>query len=559
MIVDYYRGSQVLFDGTNYIPIKNEKQNYLFGQDLISNNYLIDIFVCIIHFSSPHKFTIPGKKDIIRRESSSLINHFPKILTKTTKINQQIDMYAIVKIEKIENNIMFCEVCPNGYLGEVGDFNVENRMMEYVCTCHWKKSKKIVEQFLDLKSIDLTPSRLNLCDTTIYSIDPPGCLDIDDALHCSYNNETKEYEIGIHIADVSSFIPEDSVLNEELGRRVETVYDYKKKPIHMIPEELSIEHISLLEKKQKRAFSIILKLNENCDIIAVDFKKTLIMVTKNLTYDEAQNMITSDENIKNLYDVGLKLKSQIINAFPDGEIYDTHQMVAVYMIFANKLVGEKIQSFDCDNVLLRVHKSTIVDIVLSDNINPILLQKNSISNMEQAKYQIGTQNCSHSGLDLGFYTHMTSPIRRYADIIVHRQLWKVLNEIKLDRPNIKFIFMMNFYKKLFKIMERYMHVSEIAESLGTSCLETNAYITSINEDRESLRIFIPELDLDYDLKLIHNKMKSIMTTEYPDEYSIVLKNRQEEGNGIKYSLFQRITIKIVSTREPFMKLLIEIM
>jgi exoribonuclease R len=573
MIVDHYHGEFALFDGANYLPMQREEMaNNIFGRNVTNDRQVINTFVCIIHFSSSHTFTIPGKKDMIRKECSSLISQFPKILTKTTKLTQKKDMYAIVKIEKFENNILFCEVCSNGYLGEVGDPIIEERLMEFVCTAHWKNSKKMTSQFIELKNTDLTPVRTDLTEFEIYSIDPPGCLDIDDALHYRFDSINGEHEIGIHIADVSSFIVEGSTLDNELKSRVETVYNYKKKPIHMIPEELSVEHISLREGSPKRAFSVILRLNSNFEIINVEFKKTQINVTKNLTYDEAQEMIAnnSNENIEQLYKIGIKLKKQISRAFQNeiGEIYDTHQMVAVYMIFANKLAGEKIQLINPESVLLRVHtgqndqqKPEELEIFNEiehnlSSINPILIQKNMVSHMEQARYQIGVENCRHHGLDLGFYTHMTSPIRRYADIIIHRQLWKIISGEQITHPEIETIFSMNFYKKLFKQMERYMHVSEIASILGTTCQETDAYITSINEDRESIRIFVPKFDLDYDLRLVHNKMKSIIKVIISDR-KITIKNIHEETE-ISYELFQQIRIKFVATREPFVKLRFEI-
>ena len=189
---------------------------------------------------------------------------------------------------------------------------------------HWFISKKYIPSI-----IDLTPSRLDLTHLDVYSIDPFGCRDIDDAL--SFDNNI----IGIHIADVSSYIEEGGLLDNELSNRVETFYDIQK-TIHMIPEELSIHHMSLIEQSIKRAFSVLIYINNN-QIVNVEFKKTLIIVKKNMKYEDD---ITC---IQELYDIGKHLKETIKYAFPINEEYDTHQMVAVYMIIANKLVGEKIK------------------------------------------------------------------------------------------------------------------------------------------------------------------------------------------------------------------------
>jgi exoribonuclease R len=554
MIIADNQGKLVLFDGTNYFPLSEEHSNKIYGQNIDTNECIINTFLCIIHFSSSYTFTITGKKDVILKRSTSLIYQFPEIRTKTKNLKQKNDMYAIVKIEKIEKGIMFCEVV--SYLGEINDIEIESKLMELVCTAHWKNTKKMVQQFIELKEQDLTPIREDITELKIYSIDPPGCVDIDDALHYRFYEEDKEHEIGIHIADVSSFIPENSLCDNELKSRIETVYAPNMR-VDMIPSELSIGYISLLEKKPKRAFSIILRLNQDNEIVRVEFKKTLISVAQNLTYDQAQEMVTFDENIKNLYEFGKILKHKIIGSFPNDKSYDTHQMVEVYMIYANKLSGEKIQSVDPDNVLLRIHMGEHTELKISkQNIDNVLLEKNRVSRMEQARYQIGTQNCRHKGLDLSYYTHMTSPIRRYADIIVHRQLWKIINNEQISRPEVGTIFAMNFYKKLFKQMSRYMKLYEISCILDSQCHEAEAYIISINDDKESIRIFVPEYDFEYDLQLINHRMRHIINVQITEQ-KITLANMQDESEK-SYELFHKIGIKMVSSKEPFVKLRFEI-
>jgi exosome complex exonuclease DIS3/RRP44 len=579
MIVDYYAQQYVLFDGSHsYAPIVKTTEMPLLGRNIMSNKNLIDTFVCVIHFSSNFSHTIPGKKDMIRKECTSFLKNFPKMLVKTTKLLQKKDMYAIVRIEDYKNNMLLCEVISNGYLGEVNSKNceVESKLMEYICTSHWKRSKKILEQFNNLQTIDLTPNRTILDKFTIYTIDPSNCRDIDDALHCTYDSKLKQYYLGIHIADVSSYIPEDHILNEELARRVETVYDYQKEPIHMIPEELSIQYISLLEGKNKRAFSILITLNEKFDIIDVEFKKTMIVVKKNMTYDEAQNMVKTDDNIKLLYDIGLKLRLDISNAFPEGEQYDTHQMVAVFMIYANKLVGEKIQSYDPINVLLRTHQSPKCDnksdnkgdndssgsLPYTDTINTMLIKTNMTCGLERAKYGMGINNCSHFGLNLAFYTHMTSPIRRYADIIIHRQLWKAICGVPLLPQNIDELFVMNFYKNVFKLSERMMKNLDLASKIGDDCLEEDAYIVNISEDRDSVRLFIPNFDLTYDLRLINDNLRSIFKLTVEQDYDfkrdkMIVVNMQE-NTSVTYVLYQKVRVKIIKTLEAFVGIRIDL-
>lgn len=577
MIVDNYCGKISSFDGTYYTPLE-DTNNMIIGQDLETKLLSFEYLFGMIHFSSPYTFTILGKKDMIRKNFTPAIHNIQQMRVKTSKLTQKKDMYAIVKIEKIENNIILCDV-----VTYIEDNNINKNFMEYICSCGWKRTKKTTQLFSNCCDIDLTPEREDYTNKIIYSIDPDGCLDIDDALHCEYIEQTQEYEIGIHIADVSSFIEENSHMDNELKNRIETIYDYKKKPIHMIPEELSIQYISLLEKSKKRAFSVIIKAkinNSNIEIVDVKFKKTFICVKANLTYEKAQDMINVDVNIKNLYDIGILLKNKTNNElFFENEIYDTHQMVAIYMIYANKLVGEFLQQYDKNNVLLRVHKNkhnvtnnitNNVENNVENNIK-ILVQKNSLCKKEQARYQKSSVDSKHCGLNLDFYTHMTSPIRRYADIIIHRQLWNAINNKNLNVPETKTIFLMNYYKKIYKHAERFMKICEISELLNNACVQTEAYIVSINDDKFTMRLYVPKFDLDYDIPIIDKKLLHTKNIEISESKIIIKnkdKNKDKEKNKnkdkdnkteLEYVLFQKINIKMISSNEPFTKLYFQIL
>jgi len=557
MTIDFYHSNFVIFDGTSYLPTTDT----IFGKNVIDNSLCINIFVGIIHFSSKNTYTTK-KSGVIRKECSSFIRYFPQILAKTKKINQQIDMYAVLKIENVQDGMIYCDVLE--YLGEIGDSNVENNFIKITCTAHWNKTKALTDGYMRLCEIDLTPERKRYT-TEIYTIDPFGCVDIDDALHSKriYKNDILiGYEIGIHIADVSSFIVEDSIYDNELKNRIETVYLPKdQKPIHMIPEELSVQHISLRENVDRRGFSVILNLDIGMNILSVYFEKTLIYVTKNLTYEEAYEILLSQKNlcISDMYTIGKHLKQNIILSF-DNEIYDIHQMVAVYMIYANKLVGEKIQLYDSRNALLRTHhkKNNESSVSLDTEIDKILLKKYSVNLVEQARYQLGTLNCFHYGLNLEYYTHFTSPIRRYADILVHRLLWKVLSNIAIDRLNPSIIFKMNFYMKFYKQIERYSRIIEIARNINTQCdIITDAYIIYISDTYDMIRLYIPQYELDYDYYLIHPKLKHIITVNSENNYQRICISNNHTNTNICLTLFQKISIRLTLSNQHQTKLKVQ--
>lgn len=540
MIVDKHNGVFALFDGAHYSK-DNIPNNSIYGQNVVSNKFLIQKFICIIHFGSKYTYTIPGKKDTIRKEATSIVSYFPKILVKTKKISQKTDMFASVFIEKVENNVLYCDVCE--YLGNIDDKNVEDKLMEYSCTIQWKNIKK----YINIKDIDLTPNRTDLTHINIYSIDPYECKDIDDALHCIVKEQKENsitYEIGIHIADVSSYIKENSELDIELQQRSETIYVYNKAPIHMIPGELSIETISLMSGSKKRAFSFIFDVIVENDVVIISnikFIKTFVNVI-NLTYDQAQKMNDAKTNIDiiNMYNVGIKLGNSLNHK--NMKKYDSHEMVAIYMIFANKTVAETLSSKNKNNILLRCHNFKQQDIYNVKCDDDILYEKYNMYLMEQAKYQIGINNdlnnCGHRGLDLQFYTHMTSPIRRYADIIIHRQLWNAVCNDEIVKPSVETVFLMNFNKRMTKKLYNQMHIIEIANFIKSTdqCYITEeAYIIFINDINNSIRLYIKKFNLDYDLKFANYK------------------------NMQNLKLFENVKVKIISTQyNCFTKLLCEI-
>lgn len=134
--------------------------------------------------------------------------------------------------------------------------------------------------------------RVDLRDITICSVDPPGCTDIDDALHCR-KIDSGNYEVGVHIADVSHFIRPGNALDKEAASRATTVYLVDKR-IDMVPELLSSNLCSLRGNEERFAFSCIWEIDENANILSTKFHKSIIKSKKAMTYEEAQ-LIIDDE------------------------------------------------------------------------------------------------------------------------------------------------------------------------------------------------------------------------------------------------------------------------
>ncbi|KAI8575331.1 hypothetical protein K450DRAFT_262255 [Umbelopsis ramanniana AG] len=321
---------------------------------------------------------------------------------------------------------------------------------------------------------------LNVC-----SIDPPGCTDIDDALHVRAL-PNGNFEVGVHIADVTYFVKPGMPMDEEAAGRGTTVYLVDKR-IDMLPSLLGTNLCSLRSNVERLAFSCIWEMNENAEIVNVDFTKSVIKSKFSFTYEEAQNRIDDDrmqddvtKGIRTLNSFAKKLKQRRLEkgaltlASPEvrfnlendsqdpvdvelKELKDTNALVEEFMLLANISVAERIYSKFPDSALLRRHPTppdsnfeelrralsefnisleTSTSKELSDSLDRAVIPSDPYFNkmvrimttrcMLQAQYfSSGTeaeQDFRHYGLACPIYTHFTSPIRRYSDVMVHRLL-----------------------------------------------------------------------------------------------------------------------------------------
>ncbi|XP_074155335.1 exosome complex exonuclease RRP44 isoform X1 [Sminthopsis crassicaudata] len=326
-------------------------------------------------------------------------------------------------------------------------------------------------------------NREDLRHLCVCSVDPPKCTDIDDALHCR-ELENGNLEVGVHIADVSHFIRPGNALDQESAKRGTTVYLCEKR-IDMVPELLSSNLCSLRSNVDRLAFSCIWEMNHNAEILKTRFTKSAINSKASLTYAEAQMRIDSatmnddiTTSLRGLNKLAKILKRRRIDAgalilsspevrfHVDSETHDpidlqtkelreTNSMVEEFMLLANVSVAKKIHEEFSEHALLRKHpapppsnyevlvkaaKSKNLDFktdsakALADSLDQVespnfpylntLFRILATRCMMQAVYFCsGMDNdFHHYGLASPIYTHFTSPIRRYADIIVHRLL-----------------------------------------------------------------------------------------------------------------------------------------
>ncbi|KAI7906919.1 uncharacterized protein BX663DRAFT_426539 [Cokeromyces recurvatus] len=343
-------------------------------------------------------------------------------------------------------------------------------------------------------------NRRDLRDIRIFTIDPSTAKDLDDAVHVTKLSEN-EYEVGVHIADVSHFVHQHTALDHEAFDRGTSTY-LCDRVIPMLPSLLCEELCSLNPGVERLAFSVIWKMDDAGNIKETWFGKTIIKSCAKLAYDDAQHVIEGhglpktanvkfftvpevEQDIIYLFNLSKQMRQRrfangalsmnsIRLSFELNElgepcnvsIYeqkDANRLIEEFMLCANMSVAQKISKHYPNEALLRQHspphEKTLnefikiaeswgysfdgssagslqksFDAIDSEDIKTVL-RLIAIKPMQRAKYFCtGAYDISeyrHYALNVPLYTHFTSPIRRYADIIVHRQLEAALN----DKPS----------------------------------------------------------------------------------------------------------------------------
>ena len=344
---------------------------------------------------------------------------------------------------------------------------------------------------IDLDEAEIK-TRRDFREILTFTIDPLDAKDFDDAISIQ-RLENGNLEIGVHIADVSHYVRPNTPMDKEAVKRSNSVY-LVDRVIPMLPEQLSNVACSLRPNEDKYSFSAVFEMDETGKVHKEWFGKTVIHSNRRFTYEEAQEII---EGAKGEHDSELKLLDKIAKimrkrrmnngalsieseemrfrlgekGFPQEILIktskDAHKLVEEFMLLANRHVamflGKPTENKPKSTCIYRVHDTPdpakldifavfikkfgySVDLTqpdsISKNINKLLgdirlknefpmIQSMAIRSMAKASYEV--ENIGHYGLAFQYYTHFTSPIRRYADLIIHRML-----EDKLGKSAYKF-------------------------------------------------------------------------------------------------------------------------
>ena len=318
--------------------------------------------------------------------------------------------------------------------------------------------------------------RLDLRNDDIFTIDPADAKDFDDAVSVK-KLENGNLSVGIHIADVSHYVTHNSKVYEEAMKRATSVY-LVGKVIPMLPEKLSNNLCSLVPNKDRLAYSVILEFNSKIEVVNYQIKKTIINSKRRFTYEEVQEIIENNKGdflneITKLNKVAKHLRSErnsngSIN-FSRPEIKfeldkngkplavniktmkESNQLIEELMLLANRIVAGHFNKGDRKNArpfVYRIHdkpdetklyefaqfvkslgyKFNSTSKSLSKEFQKILTEAegtseeavlNEIAIRTMAKAIYSPENIGHYGLGFPNYSHFTSPIRRFPDLIVH--------------------------------------------------------------------------------------------------------------------------------------------
>ncbi len=369
-------------------------------------------------------------------------------------------------------------------LGTPGDNEVEMHAILAEFELPYKYPEKIIAEAEkianEIKPEDIK-NRRDFREITTITIDPEDAKDFDDALSIK-TLENGNYEIGVHIADVSHYVKPDTLLDQEAYNRATSVY-LVDRVVPMLPERLSNLICSLRPDEEKLTFSAVFEMDEKANILSKWFGKTIIKSDRRFTYDEAQQIIESgtgdfEDEVLRMNELAQKLREQryqqgsisfdkievkfhIDENGKPVDVYfkkskEANKLIEEFMLLANKKVAEEIGKGKSKNAektfVYRVHDEPDLDKLntfsnfikrygykislknkkeIASSMNNLLetvqgkSEQNVIENLairSMAKAEYSTDNIGHYGLAFDHYAHFTSPIRRYPDLMVHRLL-----------------------------------------------------------------------------------------------------------------------------------------
>jgi len=382
-------------------------------------------------------------------------------------------------------------------LGKAGSFDVEIASIAREFELPYKFPNSVlkeVEKFTEEIPEPEIKKRIDLRDKIIFTIDPEDAKDFDDAVSVE-KLPNGNFLLGVHIADVSHYVRENSATYKEALKRGTSVY-LVGKVIPMLPEKLSNQICSLVPGKDRLTFSVIAEVTPTGKIVNYEIHKSIINSKRRFTYEEVQKIIDDGEGefyeqIAMLNKIAKvmrekRIKKGSINFFTPEVVFkldkngkpvdisikqigESHNLIEELMLMANQIIATHVQPKKGEEVypfVYRVHdqpdKEKIIEFArfvrsLGYSFDPNSSNKskefqklldsvkgteeeavvNEVAIRSMAKAIYSTKNIGHYGLGFKYYTHFTSPIRRFPDLIVHNLIYNYLQNKLEKKYNIE--------------------------------------------------------------------------------------------------------------------------
>ncbi len=542
-------------------------------------------------------FVVPDNKELgtdifISKSNFEKAKNHQKVVVKITKYPRK-GMKAEGKITEV---LGFIDEAGVDMLSIIKEYNLLNEF-----------PKNVIEEAKNISREEIKPDgRKDFREEEIFTIDSEDAKDLDDAVSV-YKNDDETYTLKVHIADVSHYVREGSLLNREAIQRGTSVYMLDR-VIPMLPTELSNGICSLNEGKDRYALSVIMKIDKNGKVIDSDITKSIIRVTKRMTYTDVAKIIDrSDEKILKKYEKyiehfdRMKRLAKILKArrikdgylsleIPESKITLDKNGIAIkvepyklnfaneiieqFMLTANEAVAERFFWLNAP-FIYRVHEKPDEEKIKElnkylfnlgyrikgkfDDIKPkafaqILEEVKGkdeervvshllLRTLKVARYE--AENKGHFGISSKYYCHFTSPIRRYPDLFIHRVISKYLEE----NYNIA----ESFKEKYEKQAEKYAVSSSECEQIATKAERESEDIKKaeymqdkIGKEYDGIISSITSFGVFVELE---NTVEGLVRLEnIEDDYYIyddINKQLIGKENKKTYRLGQKVKIKVI--------------
>ena len=560
-----------------------------------------DTVVGIFQNNKTFGFVVPDDKNFgsdiyIPKKNFGKAKDNHKVLVKITKYPQK-DKNAEGKIIEVLGNINDAGV---DMLSLIKEHSLPAKFPEQVIEEAKKCGNKI-----DEKNIS---SRIDLRDKIIFTIDGEDAKDLDDAVRVQ-KLENGNYKLDVHIADVSYYVREKSLLDQEALLRGTSIYMLGK-VIPMLPKELSNGICSLNEGEDRFTLSCTMEIDKKGKVISNEIYKAVIKVTKRMNYTDVQSILDGSndkilekykpyiQEFKNMEELAIILKNRRIeNGYlnldiPESKIdldidgkvtniskYErtfAHEIIEQFMLTANETIAEKFFWLDAP-FIYRVHEKPDLEKIQElnkflfnlglkikankDNIYPkefakILTEvqgkpeEKVVSNLllrtlKVARYE--AENKGHFGISSKYYCHFTSPIRRYPDLFIHRIISKYLEEnYDLNQKTVE------EYKKIAedraKQSSEREKVATLVEREAEDMKKAEYMESKIGEEYEGVVSSITQFGMFVELE---NTVEGLIRFEnLGEEYYIYDEERKMligEKTNKTYKIGDKVKIKVIGS------------